>query len=82
MGIRKGGVIPLGVKCLRGFEEGNDFLKPLPQDRRINKLMLSPVKPFLKVPRMIGILGISVIRAGQRPKGEWQWMPVLVCSSG
>jgi hypothetical protein len=23
MGIREGGIIPLGVKCLRGFEEGD-----------------------------------------------------------
>jgi hypothetical protein len=38
MGIREGGIIPLGVKCLRGFEEGNYLLKPIPQDRGVNKL--------------------------------------------
>jgi hypothetical protein len=36
MGIREGDYFT-GVKCLRGFEEGNYLLKPIPQDGRINK---------------------------------------------
>jgi hypothetical protein len=52
----------------KGFEEGNYLLKLIPQDRRINKLKLSPVKPFLKVPRRIEILGYLLPNEGEEKK--------------
>jgi len=38
MGIRKGGIIPLGVRCLRGFEEGNYLLKSIPRSGGLTSL--------------------------------------------